>query len=204
MAVYKSTNQAVELTEKLVYVGRCTKVVKGGRRFRFSAVVVVGDKRGRVGLGLGKALELIDARAKASKVARKNLVKIPLRDGRTIHHDIRFKSGAGLVMIKSAPSGTGVIAGGAMRSLMEVLGVKDVVSKSIGSSNPHNMLAAALKGLMSIDSPKFIAEKRGKKISYLTKQHGDEKKVARRDEGADDSQLATTGKDEKEKAIATS
>ena len=167
MAKFSKREQNIELAEKLVYVGRCVKVVKGGRRFRFSVVVVVGDKRGRVGVGIGKAAEVTDARSKASNAAKKAMVKIPLRNGRTLHHDVISKFCSGKVIMKSASAGTGIIAGGAIRSLFEVLGIRDVVAKSIGSTNPYSMLASAMAGLTSINYPKFIADKRGKKISEL-------------------------------------
>ncbi len=167
MAKFRSDSQSVELKEKLVHVGRCAKVVKGGRKFRFAAIVVVGDGRGRVGIGSAKAGEVVDARSKALQVAKKNMVKVPLRDGRTLHHDIQSKFCSGVMIMKAAPAGTGVIAGGPVRAMLEVLGIKDVVAKSIGSTNPHNMLRSALKGLLSIRTPRFIAEKRNKKIAEI-------------------------------------
>lgn len=167
MVKNRVSDKPIELYEKLVYVGRSTKVVKGGRKFRFGAIVVIGDKRGRVGVGFGKATEVVNARAKATQAARRNMVKIPLREGRTLHHDIEYKYCAGKVIMKSAPPGTGIIAGGSVRALMEVLGIADVVVKSVASSNPHNMLFAALEGLKAISSPRYIAEKRGKRIGEL-------------------------------------
>lgn len=167
MAKFRNDSGAQELFEKLVYVGRCTKVVEGGRRFRFLAIVVIGDKRGKVGIGLGKAAEVADARVKAIQSAKKSMVKIPLREGRTLHHDIKSKYCSGMIVMKSAPAGTGIIAGGPVRSFLEVLGVKDIVAKSVGSSNPNNMLQAALKAITSVNSPRYIAEKRGKKIYEL-------------------------------------
>lgn len=156
-----------EIVERLVNVGRCTKVVKGGRRFSFSAIVVAGDRKGRVGYGLGKASEVVDAKSKAAKEARKNMVKIPLREARTLHHDVIGKFCSGKVIMRAAPSGTGIIAGGAIRALFDALGIKDLVAKSIGSNNPHNMIKAAFDGLRKIKTPKLIAEKRGKKISEI-------------------------------------
>ncbi|MBA8667756.1 30S ribosomal protein S5 [Holosporaceae bacterium 'Namur'] len=173
----ETSNQ--ELSDKLVYVGRCAKVVKGGRRFSFAAIVVTGDGKGKVGLGLGKATEVMDAKEKAVKVARKNMVKIPLRDGRTLHHDITATFCSGNIVMRSAPAGTGIIAGGPVRALLEVLGIKDVVAKSVGTTNPHNMIKAALKALTEIKSPRFIAEKRSKKIGEI---------VSRRDRQQKDTQ----------------
>lgn len=163
----RKDQQVGELEEKLVHVGRCVKVGKGGRSFSFSVIVVVGDKRGRAGVGFGKAAEVIEAKRKATNNAKKNLVKIPLKNGRTLHYDVVSKFCSGKVVMRSAPAGTGIIAGGAVRSLFEVLGVRDVVVKSIGSTNPHNMLASAMTGLLSINYPRFIAEKRGKRVSEL-------------------------------------
>ena len=163
---------SVEIVERLVNVGRCVKVVKGGRKFSFSAIVVAGDRNGRVGYGLGKASEVIDAKSKASKEAKKNMIKIPLREARTLHHDIVGKFGSSKVVMRAAPSGTGIIAGGAIRPFFDVLGIKDVVAKSIGSNNPHNVIKATFEGLCRIETPKFLADKRGKKISEITSLRG--------------------------------
>ncbi len=163
----KFEQQASDLEEKLVHVSRCAKVVKGGRRFSFSAIVVVGDGKGKIGIGLGKATEVTDARSKAAQAARKSMVRILLRDGRTLHHDVTAKFCSGKIIIRAAPAGTGVIAGGSVRSMLEVLGIKDVVAKSVGSTNPHNMLKAAMKALLDTYSPRFIAEKRNKKVSDI-------------------------------------
>ena len=162
-------NNNVEYKDKLVSINRITKVVKGGRRFAFSALVVVGDQSGSIGIGHGKAKQVPDAIKKATETAKKTLTKIPLRDGRTIHHDVLGKDGAGKVLLRSAPSGTGIIAGGAIRSVCEVLGIQDIVAKSLGSSNPNNVLRACLKGLKSQKTPKQISILRGKKISEITK-----------------------------------
>ena len=148
-------------------VGRCAKAVKGGRRFTFSVLAIAGDGKGKVGIGLGKAAEVADARDKADQNARKNISKVYLRDSRTLHHDIETKFCSGRVKMRSAPAGTGVIAGGPLRALCEALGIKDVVIKSIGSTNPHNMVKAALKGLKQIKSLRHIAEKRGKKVGDI-------------------------------------
>ena len=154
-----------EFTDRLVSINRVAKVVKGGRRFGFSALVVVGDNQGRVGLGTGKAKEITEAVRKATEKGKRKMVKIMLREGRTLHHDIIGHYGSGRVVMRAAASGTGIIAGGSIRSVFEVLGVKDVVAKSIGSSNPHNMVKAAFAGLRRIHSPRSIAAKRGLVVS---------------------------------------
>ena len=159
----------VELKDKLVSVNRITKVVKGGRRFAFSALVVVGNFAGSIGVGHAKAKQVPDAIKKATQTAKNNLYKIPLKEGRTLHHDVLMKDGAGKVLLRAAPSGTGIIAGGPIRAACEVLGIKDVVGKSIGSSNPINVLRACIKALKSQKSPKQISILRGKKISEITK-----------------------------------
>ena len=159
----------IELKDKLISVNRITKVVKGGRRFTFSALVVVGNFSGSLGVGYAKAKQVPDAIKKATQTAKKNLFKIPLREGRTLHHDVLSKDGAGKVLLRAAPSGTGIIAGGPIRAACEVLGVKDIVGKSMGSSNPINVLRACIKGLRSQKSPKHIAIIRGKDISEITK-----------------------------------
>jgi len=159
----------VEFKDKLVSINRITKVVKGGRRFAFSALVVVGNQSGSIGVGQGKAKQVPDAIKKATETAKNNLSKISLREGRTLHHDVLGKDGAGKVLLRSAPSGTGIIAGGAIRAACEVLGIKDVVAKSLGSSNPRNVIRACMKGLKSQNSPKLIAKTRGKNISEIIK-----------------------------------
>ena len=161
-----------EFKDKLVSINRITKVVKGGRRFAFSALVVVGDQSGSIGVGHGKAKQVPDAIKKATETAKRKLFKIPLRDGRTIHHDILEKDGAGKVLLRTAPSGTGIIAGGAIRAACEVVGIQDIVAKSLGSSNPTNVLRACLKGLKNQNSPKLISRIRGKTISEITKKRG--------------------------------
>ena len=160
----------IEFKDKLVSINRITKVVKGGRRFAFSALVVVGNSAGSIGVGHAKAKQVPDAIKKATETAKNNLFKIPLKEGRTLHHDILAKDGAGKVLMKSAPSGTGIIAGGAIRAACEVVGIKDVVAKSIGSANPLNVLRACIKGLKNQNSPKYIAYSRGKDISEITKK----------------------------------
>ena len=159
-----------EFKDKLVSINRITKVVKGGRRFGFSALVVVGNYAGSIGLGHGKAKQVPDAIKKATQTAKNNTFKIPLKEGRTLHHDVLSKDGAGKVLLRTAPSGTGIIAGGPVRAICEVVGIKDVVAKSLGSSNPLNVLRACLKGLKNQSSPKYIANVRGKKIAEITKK----------------------------------
>ena len=156
-----------ELIDKLVSINRVAKVVKGGRRFGFAALVVVGDGKGRVGYGSGKAKEVSDAMRKALDSAKKSMIRIPLREGRTLHHDVRGRFGAGKVMIRMAPAGTGIIAGGPMRAVFEALGVHDVVAKSVGTSNPHNMLKATFDALSEMRAPRAIAAKRGKKVGEI-------------------------------------
>ena len=163
----------IEFKDKLVSINRITKVVKGGRRFAFSALVVVGNQMGSIGVGHGKAKQVPDAIKKATETAKNNLFKVNLREERTLHHDVLGKDGAGKVLLRSAPSGTGIIAGGPIRAACEVVGIKDIVAKSLGSSNPINVLRACIKGLKNQKSPKYIASIRGKKISEITKKrHG--------------------------------
>jgi small subunit ribosomal protein S5 len=156
-----------ELLDKLVSINRVAKVVKGGRRFGFAALVVVGDQKGRVGYGSGKAREVPEAIRKATEQAKRNLVRVPLREGRTLHHDVEGRHGAGKVVLRAAPPGTGIIAGGPMRAVFETLGVQDVVTKSIGSSNPHNMVKATFSALGNLMAPRTVAAKRGKKVGEI-------------------------------------
>ncbi|MFP6740044.1 MAG: 30S ribosomal protein S5 [Alphaproteobacteria bacterium] len=156
-----------ELVDKLVGINRVAKVVKGGRRFGFAALVVVGDTKGRVGFGMGKAREVPEAIRKATEKAKRTLIRVPLREGRTLHHDVTGRFGAGRVVLRAAPPGTGVIAGGPMRAVFETVGVQDVVTKSIGSSNPYNMVRATFDALTKLCSPRAIASKRGKKVSEI-------------------------------------
>jgi small subunit ribosomal protein S5 len=156
-----------EFVEKLVSINRVAKVVKGGRRFGFAALVVVGDGKGRVGHGAGKAREVPEAIRKATEQAKRTMVRVPLREGRTLHHDLKGHFGAGQVVMRAAPAGTGIIAGGPMRAVFEALGVQDVVAKSIGTSNPHNMVKATLAALSSVVSPRVVAARRGKKIGDI-------------------------------------
>ena len=161
-----------EYVEKLVHINRITKVVKGGRRFGFSALVVVGNQNGKIGIAHAKAKQVPDAIKKANELARRNLIHIPLREGRTIHHDIYGKDGAGKIKLRAAPKGTGIIAGGPVRAVCEVLGVKDIVAKSIGTSNAHNVIRATMKALLKQNSPKQISTIRNKKISEIIEKRG--------------------------------
>jgi small subunit ribosomal protein S5 len=156
-----------ELIEKLVHINRVSKTVKGGKRFGFAALVVVGDGKGRAGFGHGKAREVPEAISKATAAAKKKMVRVPLKDGRTLHHDANGHFGAGRVTLRSAPQGTGIIAGGPMRAVFESLGVADVVTKSVGTSNPYNMIRATFEALVEQTSPKAVAQRRGKKIADL-------------------------------------
>ena len=156
-----------EYKERLVAINRITKVVKGGRRFGFAALVVVGNEKGSIGVGSGKSKQVPDAIKKATEFAKRNLIQIPLKEGRTLHHDVTGKNGSGKVFMRAAPAGTGIIAGGAIRSVCEVLGIQDVVAKSLGSANPHNVLKACVRGLKSQSSTKILSAIRGKKISDI-------------------------------------
>ncbi len=167
MAKTKKVSGGEELVDKLVYINRVAKVVKGGRRFAFAALVVVGDQKGRVGCGSGKAKEVPDAVKKATDEAKKNMIRVPLREGRTLHHDVEANYGAGHVCLRTAPAGTGIIAGGPMRAVFETLGVQDVVSKSIGTQNPYNMIRATFEALKKMKSPRMIAAKRNKKVGEI-------------------------------------
>ena len=162
-----------EFVDKLVHINRVAKVVKGGRRFGFAALVVVGDQKGRVGIGHGKAREVPEAIRKATDAAKRSLVRVPLREGRTLHHDVAGKHGAGKVILRAAPAGTGIIAGGPMRAVFETLGVADVVAKSFGSSNPYNMVRATFDALKHEDSPRSVAARRGVKVSTLQSRRRD-------------------------------
>jgi small subunit ribosomal protein S5 len=162
-----------EIIDKLVAINRVAKVVKGGKNFGFAALVVVGDQKGRVGYGHGKAREVPEAIRKATEEAKKSMIRVPLREGRTLHHDGFGRWGAGKVYVRSAPAGTGVIAGGPMRAVLEVLGVHDVVAKSIGSSNPYNMVRATVDALKNQASPRQIASKRGLKVQDIVGRRSD-------------------------------
>lgn len=166
MAKQESRTES-ELIEKLVSIKRVAKVVKGGRRFSFSAMVVVGDGKGRVGYGHGKAREVPEAVTKATHQARTSMFKVPLRENRTVHHDTKGRAGAGRVVLRTAPLGTGVIAGGPMRAVFEAVGIQDIVAKSLGSNNPGNMVHATLQALRGMVSPRTMAARRGKKVSEI-------------------------------------
>jgi small subunit ribosomal protein S5 len=163
----REEREEIELNERLVAVNRVAKVVKGGRRFGFAALVVVGDGRGRVGHGHAKAREVPDAIRKATDQAKASMVRVALREGRTIHHDVEGRYGAGRVYLRSAPAGTGIIAGGPLRAIFEALGIQDVVAKAIGSNNPYNMVHATFEALKSMQSPRAVAVRRGKKVSDI-------------------------------------
>jgi small subunit ribosomal protein S5 len=156
-----------EFADRLVHINRVAKVVKGGRRFSFAALVVVGDGRGRVGYGTGKAREVPEAVRKATDHAKHNMIRVPLRDGRTLHHDVQGHFGAGRVILRAASAGTGVIAGGPMRAVFETMGVQDVVAKSLGSANPYNMIKATFSALAGCHSPRAVASRRGKKVGEI-------------------------------------
>ena len=162
-----------EFVDKLVAINRVAKVVKGGRRFGFAALVVVGDQKGRVGFGHGKAREVPEAIRKATEAAKRDMIFVPLRDGRTLHHDVNGRHGAGKVLLRSAKAGTGIIAGGPMRAVFETLGMHDVVAKSTGSSNPYNMIRATFEALKVQSSPRQVAAKRGKKVADLMGRRND-------------------------------
>ena len=167
------TEEGDELVDKLVHINRVAKVVKGGRRFSFAALVVVGDGNGRVGYGTGKAREVPEAIRKATDQAKRTLIRVPLREGRTLHHDIAGRFGAGKVILRSAPPGTGIIAGGPMRSVFETMGVADVVCKSNGTQNPHNMVKATFAALQNLQSPRAVAARRGMKVGEIVARRGD-------------------------------
>ena len=170
-----------EFVDRLVGINRVAKVVKGGKNFGFAALVVVGDQKGRVGFGHGKAREVPEAIRKATEEAKKKMIRVPLREGRTLHHDGRGRHGAGKVLLRAAPPGTGVIAGGPMRAVLDVLGVQDVVAKSLGTSNPYNMVRATFDALKNQSSPRSVASKRGLKVQDI---------VGRRADGASEAGLA--------------
>ena len=168
----KNREENPEFTDRLVAINRVSKTVKGGKRFGFAALVVVGDQKGRVGYGKGKAKEVPEAIRKATEQAKRKIVRVPLREGRTLHHDMDGRHGAGKVVLRTAPAGTGIIAGGPMRAVFEMLGVQDIVAKSTGSPNPYNMIRATLDGLTKETSPRLVAQRRGKKLSELIPRSG--------------------------------
>ena len=164
---HRDRREESEFNERLVGINRVSKVVKGGRRFSFAALMVVGDGKGRVGYGHAKAREVPEAIKKATEQAKRNVIRVPLRDGRTIHHDIRGRHGAGKVLLRSAPQGTGIIAGGPMRAVFEALGIQDIVAKAIGSNNPYSMVNATFAALKEMQSPRHVAARRNKKVSDI-------------------------------------
>ena len=168
-----SREETPEFADRLVAINRVSKTVKGGKRFGFAALVVVGDQRGRVGFGKGKAKEVPEAIRKATEAAKRGMFRVQLREGRTLHHDMEGRHGAGKVVMRAAPEGTGIIAGGPMRAVFEMLGIKDVVSKSIGSSNPYNMIRATVDGLKKESSPRSVAQRRGKKVADILPRRDD-------------------------------
>ena len=166
-------DETPEFADRLVAINRVSKTVKGGKRFGFAALVVVGDQKGRVGFGKGKAKEVPEAIRKATEQAKRQMIRVPLREGRTLHHDIEGRHGAGKVVMRTAPQGTGIIAGGPMRAVFEMLGVQDVVAKSTGSQNPYNMIRATLNALTLEASPRMVAQRRGKKVADILPKRED-------------------------------
>ncbi len=181
----RQSREDPELLDKLVHINRVAKVVKGGRRFSFAALVVAGDGNGRVGFGTGKAKEVPEAIRKATEQAKRKMIRVPLRDGRTLHHDVTGRFGAGKVVVRSAPPGTGIIAGGPMRAVFETLGMQDVVAKSIGTSNPHNMIKATFDALQNTATPKSVAARRGKKVGDIISRRGSRQTVAAKEAAKD-------------------
>ena len=163
----KDREETPEFSDRLVAINRVSKTVKGGKRFGFAALVVVGDQKGRVGFGKGKAKEVPEAIRKATEQAKRQIIRVPPREGRTLHHDMEGRHGAGKVVMRTAPQGTGIIAGGPMRAVFEMLGLQDVVAKSIGSQNPYNMIRATMNGLQKESSPRMVAQRRGKKVADI-------------------------------------
>ena len=163
----RDREETPEFSDRFVAINRVSKTVKGGKRFGFAALVVVGDQKGRVGFGKGKAKEVPEAIRKATEQAKRQIIRVPLREGRTLHHDMEGRHGAGKVVMRTAPQGTGIIAGGPMRAVFEMLGLQDVVAKSIGSQNPYNMIRATMNGLQKESSPRMVAQRRGKKVADI-------------------------------------
>ena len=174
----RDRDETPEFADRLVAINRVSKTVKGGKRFGFAALVVVGDQKGRVGFGKGKAKEVPEAIRKATEAAKRKIIRVQLREGRTLHHDMEGRHGAGKVVMRAAPEGTGIIAGGPMRAVFEMLGVKDVVSKSLGSQNPYNMIRATMDGLLKEQSPRSVAQRRGKKVADILPKRDDAPKPA--------------------------
>src|SRR6056297_2725742 len=166
----RDRDEAPEFADRLVAINRVSKTVKGGKRFGFAALVVVGDQKGRVGFGKGKAKEVPEAIRKATEQAKRQMIRVPLREGRTLHHDVEGRHGAGKVIMRTAPQGTGIIAGGPMRAVFEMLGLQDVVAKSVGTQNPYNMIRATIDGLTRESSPRSVAQRRGKTVADILPQ----------------------------------
>ncbi|SDW27428.1 30S ribosomal protein S5 [Roseicitreum antarcticum] len=166
----RDRDETPEFADRLVAINRVSKTVKGGKRFGFAALVVIGDQRGRVGFGKGKAKEVPEAIRKATEQAKRQMIRVPLRDGRTLHHDVAGRHGAGKVIMRAAAPGTGIIAGGPMRAVFEMLGLQDVVAKSLGSQNPYNMVRATMDGLRNESSPRMVAQRRGKKVADILRK----------------------------------
>ena len=181
-----------EFADRLVAINRVSKTVKGGKRFGFAALVVVGDQKGRVGFGKGKAKEVPEAIRKATEQAKRGMIRVPLREGRTLHHDMEGRHGAGRVVMRAATGGTGIIAGGPMRAVFEMLGIQDIVAKSLGSQNPYNMIRATLDGLRKESSPRMVAQRRGKKVSDILPSR-DEAPAPGEGQGADVAELVPGG-----------
>ncbi len=169
----RDRDETPEFADRLVAINRVSKTVKGGKRFGFAALVVVGDQKGRVGFGKGKAKEVPEAIRKATEQAKRQMIRVPLREGRTLHHDVYGRHGAGKVTMRTAPAGTGIIAGGPMRAVFEMLGIQDVVAKSLGSQNPYNMIRATMNGLQNMASPRMVAQRRGKKVADILPKRDD-------------------------------
>ncbi|QYX57765.1 30S ribosomal protein S5 [Roseovarius sp. SCSIO 43702] len=181
----RDRDETPEFADRLVAINRVSKTVKGGKRFGFAALVVVGDQKGRVGFGKGKAKEVPEAIRKATEQAKRQMIRVPLREGRTLHHDMQGRHGAGKVVMRTAPTGTGIIAGGPMRAVFEMLGVQDVVAKSVGSQNPYNMIRATLNGLQKEASPRMVAQRRGKKVADILRHNEDAPQAAPSDAPVD-------------------
>ena len=179
----RDRDEESEFVDRLVHINRVAKVVKGGKRFGFAALVVVGDQKGRVGFGHGKAREVPEAIRKATDQAKRSLMRVPMRDGRTIHHDVEGRHGAGRVVLRTAPPGTGIIAGGPMRAVFESLGIHDVVAKSVGSSNPYNMVRATMNALKNEQSPRIVAARRGRKVGDIVARRNESTGEAAAQEG---------------------
>ncbi len=178
----RDRDEAPEFADRLVAINRVSKTVKGGKRFGFAALVVVGDQKGRVGFGKGKAKEVPEAIRKATEQAKRQMIRVPLREGRTLHHDIEGRHGAGKVIMRTAPTGTGIIAGGPMRAVFEMVGMQDVVAKSLGSQNPYNMIRATMDGLQKQASPRSVAQRRGKKVADILPKRDDAPAAAEAEE----------------------